>query len=182
MLSSDTSKSAFHDLSETPTIETERLVLYPYTWATQEHVNWLNDQEVVRYSEQRHSFHTLPTQTAYLAAIPTDSHIWVIKRDNSDIGTLTAYIDHHNGVANMGIMIGDRSAWGKGYGAEAWKAVMDWLFAGGIRKIECGCMSANRPMWRLAEKCGMRMEAVKFDHFILDGEPADMFCFRKFAS
>ncbi len=155
-----------------PDIETERLRLIRYRagLVTDTHVAWLNDPEVVKYSEQRHYRHTLESQHAYLNDFPHDSHIWLIKLVENDaiyhIGTITAYVDAPNKVANIGILIGQKGLWGRGYGHEAWSEVMVWLFANGIRKVECGCMSSNDKMINLAQRAGLDGEGCIPKHFI----------------
>lgn len=159
---------------------------------TEQHVAWLNDPAVVRFSEQRHKTHTLESQHQYLNEFPVGSHIWLVvakpppEADDEGvsgipprhIGTITAYIDPHNRVANMGIMIGEKSLWGQGYGSEAWDAVIDWLFAyDKIRKIECGCMHKNFSMRQLAEKAGMHQEGGRNEHFWHEGAPAHLVMF-----
>lgn len=173
-------------------INTKRLTLQPYyaSMVSDAHVRWLNDPEVVKYSEQRHRQHTLESIHKYVndIACDPDSYIWGIflnaATDNSDphlpiIGTITAHCDRNNGIANMGIMIGDKTQWGKGYGQEAWLMVCNWLFDHGIRKIEAGCHFENRPMRRLAKLCGMELEGVVHDHFLVDGKPHHLFLYGK---
>lgn len=171
----------------TPPLTSARLSLIPYTagLVAARHVAWLNDSEVVRYSEQRHKTHTLESQHEYLNKFPVGSHIWLISRRVSsadalynglevDIGTITAYIDMPNRIADVGILIGDKSTWGQGYGAEAWMAVIDFLFSAGIRKIECGCMLSNIAMRKLAKKVGMVWEGTRMNHFELDSLLEDL--------
>src|ERR1043166_5892575 len=156
--------------SVTPTLNTERLMLVPYRagLVTDEHIRWLNDPETVKYSEQRHHKHTIESQHAYLNEFPANSHIWLIQKPGKfDIGSITAFIDQANKIANIGILIA-KEYWGKGLGLEAWKTVMDHLFRNGIRKIECGCMANNSPMQKLAIKSGMRAEAIIQDNFLDD--------------
>jgi RimJ/RimL family protein N-acetyltransferase len=141
-----------------------------------EHVAWLNDGAVVKYSEQRHKLHTHRSQEAYLNGFIDNKHdhVWLISIKNSDIeiGTITALVDEPNNVAQMGILLGNRDMWGKGYGTEAWKTVMDWLFEEmDVRKIECGTMSANRAMRRVAVNNRMEVQAAVTQHFLLDGQP-----------
>lgn len=181
----------------TPTLTTSRLVLKPYYagMVTDDHVKWLNDPDVVRYSEQRHKRHTLESVHQYVNDIATTvgSHLWGIYlmavADNDPescnaikptlIGTISAHTDAPNGVANIGIMIGEKSQWGKSYGKEAWSAVCNWLFERGIRKIEMGCHFENRAMRKLAISCGMHMEAVRHDHFVVDGKPQHLLLYAK---
>lgn len=181
----------------TPALSTSRLLLRPYYagMVTDDHVRWLNDPEVVRYSEQRHKRHTIESVHTYVNDLNTTqgSYIWgidVVAVEDSDseacnalkptlIGTITAHIDKPNGVANIGIMLGDRPLWGQGYGTEAWLAVCNWLFEQGVRKIEMGCHFENRAMRKLAMTCGMHLEGVRHDHFVVDGEPQHLLLYAK---
>jgi len=168
---------------ETPELSSKRLILRPY-WpsrVTQEHVDWLNDPEVVKYSQQAHKVHTLETQDAYLRAFPSDNHIWIISlKDGAEIGTISANVDVLYCRADMGILIGRKTVWGQGYGTEEWKTVMDYCFKGlELRKVECGTMLANIGMRRTATKCGMEPEGARLSHFILDGETQDLLLYGK---
>ena len=176
----------------TPALQTERLHLSRYVagFVLDRHVEWLNDPEVVKYSEQRHKQHTEASQHKYLNEFPGESHIWLIKIVEhpdpppplrggpihyTDIGTITAYIDEPNRLANMGIMIGEKETWGQGYGLEAWTAVMDRLFTkAGIRKIEAGMMVENFPMKSICSRSDMVYDGYRREHFLLDGRPVDL--------
>lgn len=160
---------------------TDRLIIVPYypDMVKQEHVAWLNDPVVVEYSEQRHMKHTEDTQRAYCAAMDRDSsHLWLIRtRANGhslDIGTMTAYIDKPNQVCDMGILIGEKSEWGKGYGIEAWLRVMQAMFDEGMRKVEAGCMAENLRMIWICQRSLMVFEGERKGHFLLNGKPVDM--------
>ena len=168
----------------TPELKTSHIVLKPYYAGnvTDDHVRWLNDPEIVRFSEQRHKVHTLESIHKYVndLHVTPGSHIWGIYLPGSPaFGTITAHVDEANGVANMGILIGERMFWGKGYGQEAWLMVCNWLFETGVRKIEAGCHYENRAMKKLAAKCGMTHEAVIHDHFVVDGKPQHLFLYAK---
>ena len=106
-------------------ITTERLTLAKYhpsnTHRLKIMVDWLNDPDVVRYSEQRHRKHDEETQQQYLMDGPdVFREIHVGHGNYTFIGTVSAYIDRPNGVADVGILIGDKASWGMGYGTEAW--------------------------------------------------------------
>lgn len=95
--------------------------------------------------------------------------------DESHIGNLTAYRDHANEVADLAIMIGDRSQQGKGLGREAWCAVVDHLIGTmDIRRVQAGTMSENKPMRALFHASNMLEEACCPRRFLLDGQPVDL--------
>lgn len=159
-------------------IVTKRLQLKPLDLSDtpiREQVRWLNDPEVVRYSEQRHKKHSFYSQVAYLGHFNGGTNRFVeIHLGTKLIGTMTAYIDRENSVADVGILIGDKSQWGRGFGSEAWQAFCDTLLVTGIRKIEAGCMSANKSMMSIARKTGMVLEGRRTEHFFFEGELCDM--------
>ena len=94
---------------------------------------------------------------------------------------MTAYISEAHATADLGILIGDNSAHGLGYGLEAWSAVIGWLFdIKSIRKITAGCMEVNQPMLSIIKKSGMKEEAVKLNQEIYQNRYVNLLFFRKF--
>ncbi len=167
----------------TPTITTERLSLRHLTRSTPDQLRWLNDPMVVRYSEQRHQQHTQYSQLSYINLFREGSHIWAIHRvDNKQhIGNLTAVYDAPNGVADVGIMIGETTEWDKGIGTEAWMAACDWLLGeGGVRKLEAGCMKSNEGMMKILKKSGFTKEGERVNHFVVNGGTVHAVLFGRF--
>jgi RimJ/RimL family protein N-acetyltransferase len=167
----------------TPTISTERLTLRQLNKSTPDQLRWLNDPEIVRYSEQRHQHHTQFSQINYINSFKDGSHIWRICRLDSGahIGNLTATYDKHNKLADVGILIGEADCWGQGYGAEAWNAACQWLLGeGGVRKLEAGCMRSNEAMLKIIRGSGFRQEGELANHFLQGGGPVSAVLFGKF--
>jgi [ribosomal protein S5]-alanine N-acetyltransferase len=169
----------------TPTLTTERLSLRHLAKATPDQVRWLNDPEIMRYSEQRHQHHTQYSQLNYINSYRDGSHIWAIIRIDTKkhIGNLTATYDAPNRVADVGIMIGDAGCWGAGYGSEAWNIVCNWLLdkdGANIRKLEAGCMRANEAMMKIIQKSGFKHEGERLNHFLLGGNPVSAALFGRF--
>lgn len=169
-----------------PNLKTQRLLLAsPLMHDTMDlghHLKWLCNESVVKYSEQRHIQHDEQTQYAYLCSFDHKaSHFWEINRDGIIIGSITAYRDHQNRTANVGVMIGETRLWGQGYAPEAWEAVCNYLFETGCRKIEAGCMASNAGMISLLRKVGFNFEGSLSSHFLLNGKPEDMEFYGKFS-
>src|SRR5215475_12022905 len=124
----------------TPALRSARLILHPHSpmLVTQEHVDWLNDKDLMKYSEQRHHEHTLRTQLDYVRAEHPSRLVWLIRCNSVDIGSMSAYVDAANQRADLGILLGRREYHGQGLAAEAWTTVIDYLFDSGLHKIECG--------------------------------------------
>ena len=171
---------------QSPVLKTDRLLLsFPFIHEDMDvshHIRWLNDSAVTQYSEQRHITHTAKSQYEYLSSFShsSNSHFWEIVHDGIPIGSITAHIDLPNKTASMGILLGERSFHGQGYAFEAWETVSDYLFERGMRKLEAGCMAANRSMVQLLERSGFIREAVIPGHFLLYGNQQDKTLYGKF--
>lgn len=141
------------------------------------YVGWLNDPLVVKFSEQRHRRHSLESCREYVESCRTgNTLLWAIEtKDSAHIGNISATIDQHNRIADVGILLGDRNCWGKGIGSEAFRLLVTFLLGeGNMRKITSGTMSENTAMLKLMKKAGMRREAVLEGYFLLDEKPVDM--------
>lgn len=127
-------------------------------------VSWLNDPILMKYSEQRHKHHDLKSQLKFIYDFAPPHHYRKITAENQYIGTITAYVDRVNGVADVGILVGSSYS-GRGYGEQAWRLFLQELRREGVRKIEAGCMARNKPMIRIFEKNHMRLEGTRRAHF-----------------
>jgi len=143
-------------------------------------VRWLNNKELMRYSEQRHRKHTLDSQRDYIESFQDPNIFLEIHSGREIIGTVTAFVDGYNKVADVGILIGEQGR--SGFGSEAWKAFCDHLIAHGIRKIEAGCIDSNLAMMNVARKYEMILEGRRFEHFMFEGEPRDMALWAKYST
>jgi RimJ/RimL family protein N-acetyltransferase len=164
-----------------PAIETARLRLEPFAarHLTRRYVAWLNDPEVVRFSEQRHRRHTIESAAEYVRSFDgSASRLWAIEvpgRGEPHIGNISAAVDAANGVADVGVLIGERSAWGQGYGSEAWTAVCRFLLQqAGVRKVTGGTVSLNLGMLAIMRRAGMQPDGVRARHLVVDGREADV--------
>jgi RimJ/RimL family protein N-acetyltransferase len=65
--------------------------------------------------------------------------------------------------------------WGRGYGAEAWRALCDHLFrARGIRKITAGTIEPNAGMIGIMKNVGMVDDGRRIRHHLWNGREVDV--------
>ena len=114
---------------------------------------------VVKYSEQRHKFHTKSTCSLYFKSFNKSDNILlaiVIKESKLHIGNLSITIDSNNKRADIALLIGQKEYWGYGYGLEAFKSTVNWLFSTEkIRMITAGTMEKNLPMLKIMKETGL---------------------------
>ncbi len=148
------------------------------------YMGWLNDPNVVRFSNQRFFKHDRESCMRYQASFEgTDNLFMSVRRlsDDSPIGTITAYVARHHGTVDVGIMIGDSSVWGMGYGQDAWDTMTSWLLGcEDIRKLTAGTLACNLGMIKLMERSGMSLEAVRKAQEIVEERSEDMLYYAKF--
>jgi RimJ/RimL family protein N-acetyltransferase len=162
-------------------LTTQRCRIEPFTRArlSERYVGWLNDPDVVRFSEQRHRRHTLISCEQYANSFADSPHyFWaIIANDDAlgHIGNINAYVDEPNGTADVGILIGEKSVWGKGYGAEAWSAVCRFLLADRrLRKVTAGTTANNLGMLGIMKRCGMQEDGRRRKQIVIEGQSVDL--------
>jgi ribosomal-protein-alanine N-acetyltransferase len=168
-------------MAEGLVIETSRLKIVPFSehYLTARYVSWLNDPEVVRFSEQRHSFHTLESCRLYrLSYFKTPNYFWAITVSEGrlgHIGNINVYVDEKNRLADVGVLIGEKTAWRQGYGLEAWKAVCNYLLeVAGMRKVTAGTIADNKGMLSIMEESDMVADGRRVRHYIVEGKETDI--------
>ena len=129
---------------------TSHLVLKPISrdHITDDYVSWLNDGDVNKYLETKGNY-TIDLLTEFVEnQITHKVNMWAIhlKENNSHIGNIKIDpINTKHGYGEYGILIGDKTQWGKGYAKEASQSVIKHFFYDEykLRKINLGVVSAN---------------------------------------
>jgi len=167
-------------------IITERLILEPFSekYLSEEYVSWLNDPELMKFSENRHRKHSLESCRAYLQSFDNSPNFFwaVLLKENSEhIGNVNAYINEPNSIADIGILIGKKRYHGQGYASEAWNAVINFLLKNcELRKVTAGTMAGNKPMLKIMHNSGMIEDGIRKRHYLLDGREVDIIHMAKF--
>jgi RimJ/RimL family protein N-acetyltransferase len=162
-------------------LETRRLNLEPLSdgFVTERYVGWLNDAHLMRFSEQRHQRHTLESCRTYVASFKgSPNFIWAIVNKNpalGHVGNISAHIDVENSLADVGILIGEKSVRGQRIGLEAWNEVCRHLLDDlGIRKVTAGTIADNKAMIRIMQLAEMQHDGHRTRHYVVDGKEVDI--------
>lgn len=164
-------------------IDTPRLRLVETYRVVDDHVKWLNDKTLMRFSEQQFREHDYCTQKEYLdaalvAGTPlvydirlkgTIGEAYGVAGLGPTIGSFHVHIAANHSLADLGIMLGPEYH-GKGYGLEAWENVEHFLFYKmNMVKLEAGCVDDNLAMRSILVRSGWTLEGVRTSHFMYDG-------------
>ncbi len=132
--------------------------------------NWERDNEVWRYDPHRpysqNMSEFLPVfERNYVKG--NGRQFWFIIEDEQHIpiGTITYFnVDFRAGQAEIGLGLGDKTRWGKGYGPEAIRALVDYLFSQPpFARIYAETARANHPARRAFAKAGFSEVGQIFD-------------------
>lgn len=171
------------ELSPTPHWHTERVDLFLLgpEHVGPEYVGWLNDPQVNRFLESRFIVHSEAGTRDFVCDCRgrTNSLFLGIRAEGlggRHVGNIKLEpIDRRHGLGEIGILIGDRSAWGKGIATDAIRAVA--AIASGqlsLRKLTAGCYASNNGSVKAFQRAGFEIEGTRRSHFILDGRPEDL--------
>lgn len=153
-----------------------RVVSFQERHLTQVYVDWLNDIEIVRFSEQRHHYHTLESCTEYFNQQQDGNDLFLAiealeESNQKHLGNIGVTIDKVNRYADISILIGEKNYWGKGIALLAIKGMINYLKEEeNINLFTCGTMSCNIGMIKVMEKLGMEPKTTIPNRFIIDGD------------
>jgi [ribosomal protein S5]-alanine N-acetyltransferase len=156
----------------------ECFLLEPHL-VTEEYVGWLNDPEVNRFLESRFSVQTLEGVRDFVARQLEDPRTLFLGIRSLELGrhvgnVKISPISPPHGLGEVGIMIGDREAWGRGIATEALRLIAEIARNElGLRKLTAGCYKSNGGSIGAFLKAGFHIEATRPDHFLLEGAPDD---------
>jgi RimJ/RimL family protein N-acetyltransferase len=154
-------------------LETPRLTLRSLSSSdvTSRYVGWLNDSEVNRYLETRHTVQSKETVRAFVESMNASIDNLLlglfVKVDSRHIGNvrLGPIINHHRHAA-IGLVIGEKSEWHKGLAAEAIDAVAGHaLRVLDLRKVIAGFYAGNTISMKAFRRAGFVEEARLRDHW-----------------
>lgn len=159
------------ELAEDLLLHGERIYLRRPTLNDAHNVfQWERDDEVWRYDPHRPYSHTMAE------FLPTFEHnyvhgngrqFWLIieNEHHRPIGTITYFnVDQRLGQVELGLGLGDKSSWGHGYGPEAIRTLVNYLFTlPGIVRVYAETALANHPSRRAFSKVGFAEVGQIFD-------------------
>lgn len=148
---------------------------------TEHYVAWMNDPEINQYLESRFRIQTLTSVRAFVEAMnnsPVDSLFGIfLGENNHHIGNIKiGNIDTFHRRAEVGLIIGDRTIWGKGYAAEAILLATQYgLEELNLNKLTAGMYAENIGSFKAFLKCGWRHVGTLKEHCFSHGQYSDEF-------
>ncbi|MGM0640664.1 MAG: GNAT family N-acetyltransferase [Thermotogota bacterium] len=156
-------------------IITNNLIIKPHTKDNKELLyKWMNDANLAYYDDEDPEPYEGPSwekmekiMERFIKSTPEKNgdiiHLAIHKKDSNDfIGfTMIALIDKYHKKCHLGLTIGNKEEWGKGYGTEVVKAMIKFAFNDlKMNRVGAEIYSHNIGSIKIFEKSGFKKEGI----------------------
>ncbi len=145
---------------------------------TKDYIDWMNDYEVTKFTEQRFQKHTKSSIIKFIMKKKQSNadKLLGIFLDRVHIGNvLISSIDLNHLSCNLSYLIGNKNFWGKGIGgyviSEALKIIFNKLK---LNKVSAGCYENNIASRRVLEKNNFLVEGRREKQVNFEGKRLDV--------
>ena len=144
---------------------------------------WANDRDVVAWARfsPDHMTSLAALEKSFekeLAGEETDRTTYIIEERTSGRAVGWCVVrtwDRKHVNADLGIALGEKDLWGKGYGTEAMELLLQIVFDHqGWHRAELGTLAENGRAIRSFEKCGFRKVGIEREAVFFNGEHHDV--------
>jgi len=127
-------------------------------------MRWINDSEVTQYTTLHHQIFSLLMEKDAVERLAKSGNTFSIidKETNRVIGNCSYFAENAlNRTAEIGIMVGDKDYWSRGYGSDALRTLLDFGF--NVRNYHNICLrviSFNERAIACYEKVGFKRNGI----------------------
>ncbi len=148
---------------------------------SQSYVNWMEDQEIIKYSDNQYREFSLDKQIAYVEKCYLSKNIdlYGIFINSKHIGNilLNDLLSNHK-RAEITYLIGNKNYWGKGIGYKAVSEVINKAKNNyDLNKIYAGVAKNNLASRRILEKNNFKLEGTRKKHLFYNNSFFDQLDF-----
>jgi RimJ/RimL family protein N-acetyltransferase len=142
---------------------------------SERYLSWLNDPQVTQGIITKVNQYNLSNLREYVEKVILDdsTYMFAIHDVTTDlhIGNIKLYeIHRENKTCGLGLLIGDKTFWGRGVGTDACNALADFAFETlKMRKIWLTAFCTNPAAVALYHKVGFEIEGTLKQHVIVSG-------------
>jgi len=153
--------------------------------AHKEYVRWMNDPEITQYLESRGKSYTRKDIENYIRQVnagPGNVFFGIfLKANDEHIGNIKiGNINQMHKFAEIGLVIGNKLIWGKGFGKEAIQAATRYAFEVlRLNKLIAGIYVNNIGSYKAFIKSGYREAGVLKSHRLYKGAYVDEYLMEK---
>lgn len=132
--------------------------------ATGPYLGWMQDPEILQYLEARFSQHTPESLTSFIQSMNQNPDALLLgmflKDDGRHVGNIKlGPVSREHLRGDIGLLIGDKTVWGRGLATEAIAALTRYAFGSlHLNRLYAGCYGGNEGSVRAFVKAGWLVE------------------------
>jgi diamine N-acetyltransferase len=157
----------------------KRIILRPFSRRDLSHIQrWSTDAELRKLTGEVAPISQAEAEKFYGELRADENRAWftiVLKKGRrviGEAGLLRMFRPWRS--TDMTIIIGERDAWGKGYGKEAGRLLLSYAFERlGFHRVSIGVVGFNKNALRYWKSLGFKKEGVERDDYFYDNEYSD---------
>jgi [ribosomal protein S5]-alanine N-acetyltransferase len=144
------------------------------------YLKWMNDPDIVRFTESRFRNHSAADIRDYITAILRGGlSVFLAIEDRQSgrhVGNIKlGPIDWVHRSADVGLIIGEKDYWGRGFGSAAIECLSHYAFKNlCLRKLTAGIYAPNIGCLKAFLKAGYNQEGLRRSQCLLDDMPIDV--------
>ena len=147
-----------------------------------DYLNWMNDYEVVKYTESRHTVHTMESLKDFVIHVNNENNYCfaiIDKQSGKHIGNIKVGNIHPiYKYADVGLIIGDKNFWGKGIATEALQICVEFAFKQlKLHRLFAGMYDLNIGSIKAFEKAGFLREGCEKEKCLFEGKRIDCYLY-----
>lgn len=147
------------------------------------YIKWMNDPEVVQFTEQKNKKHTRKNIGLFLKKTNEDifSEIYGIFYEKNLIGTIKiGNINKIHKTAEISYIIGNKKFWNKGIATNVVKKICDYIFGElKLKKIIAGTYSVAISSQKILIKNGFKLEGILKKQILFKNKRIDLHFYGK---
>ena len=142
--------------------------------------SWMNNPETIQYVESRFFPNSMESLQEYVKKVlGNKDNIFlaiVLKEKHKHIGNIKmGPINWVHRLADIGVILGEKDSWGKGYASEAISLLAEYAFKNlNLHKLTAGCYEPNQGSLKTFRKAGFEIEGKRKKHAFFNGEYVDV--------
>lgn len=142
---------------------------------------WFDDSEVCQYNEHHRFTKAKEELISYIKDLSEKRDQLVLaiidKKTDRHVGNISLQeINYINSSAEIAIIIGDKDVWGKGFGREAYRLMINHGFkALNLNRIACGTSVKNIGLQKIVTSLGFKAEGTRRSAIYKEGVYVDIY-------
>ncbi len=146
---------------------------------SEDYVTWMQDKDVLQYLTGRDGGYSVQELKEYVTQMKKSPHDYLfgifLKEENVHIGNIKiGNVNSLHRFGDVGLIIGNKDRWGKGYATEAVALATQYAFNGlNLNKLTAGMVVDNVGSYKAFIKAGYREVGRLTGHVLLKGRYVD---------